>query len=329
MLRVAVGFSVLVAVMLSGCNPERGNADPAQKKPAETSFATERDDKETKPAAFDAKRAMAYLKSICDIGTRISGTEGMKKQQALIIKHFEGLKIKVQKQTFKAQQLTKRGQVEMTNLIFSWHPERKRRVILCSHYDTRPIADQEGDTRSWRKPFISANDGGSGVALLMELGNHMKDLKTEVGVDFVLFDGEEYIFDPNRDKYFFGSEYFATNYVKNRPKYRYVGAILLDMVGGKNASFPAEGFSARRAGALVQQLWKIADEQKCTAFKDQVGEAVQDDHLALLGAGIPTIDIIDFSYKHWHKLTDLPENCSGESLAQVSKVLTVWLQQVK
>jgi hypothetical protein len=329
MLRVTVGLSVVVAFMLSGCEQDRGGGEPVKKKPPQTSFATEREEKEDKPADFDAKRAMEYLKAICDIGTRISGSEGMKKQQALIIKHFEGLKAKVVKQTFQAQQNSQRKRVEMTNLIVSWHPERNRRVILCSHYDTRPIADQEGDRRSWRKPFISANDGGSGVALLMELGNIMKDLKTEVGVDFVFFDGEEYIFDPNRDKYFFGSEYFAKAYVTARPKYRYIAAILLDMVGGKNARFPAEGTSLRKAGALVQQVWKIAADQKCTAFKEEEGDSVLDDHLALLAVGIPAIDIIDFHYKHWHKLTDLPENCSGESLEQVSKVLTVWLQQVK
>src|SRR5207302_4382349 len=111
-------------------------------------------------------------------------------------------------QTFMAKQNSVKGQVEMTNIIVSFQPEKKRRVILCSHYDTRPIADQEPDPRDWRKPFVSANDGGSGVALLMELGNHMKDLKTNVGVDFVLFDGEEFVFN-RQDEYFFGSKHFG------------------------------------------------------------------------------------------------------------------------
>ena len=135
----------------------------------------------------------------------------MKKQQELIKKHFEDLGAKVQFQNFNAKQNSVKGKIEMTNIIVSFQPDKKRRVILCSHYDTRPIADQEPDPRDWRKPFVSANDGGSGVAFLMELGNHMKDLKTNVGVDFVFFDGEEYIFEtegPNKDRYFFGSEAF-------------------------------------------------------------------------------------------------------------------------
>src|SRR5262249_35837456 len=154
--------------------------------------------------------------------------------------------------------------VEMANLIASWHPDRQRRVILCSHYDTRPIADQEEKRRDWEKPFLSANDGGSGVALLMELAHHMKDLKTDVGVDFVLFDGEEYIFDPapEHDRYFFGSDNFAEAYRKEKSKLRYIGAVLLDMIGGEKASFPVEEHSWLSARALTRDLWQIADELK-------------------------------------------------------------------
>src|SRR5262249_62408596 len=155
------------------------------------------------------------------------------------------------------------------------------------------------------------------------------DLRTEVGVDFVFFDGEEYIFEPRRDKYFFGSEHFAEQYRKNRGKDRYAAAVLLDMVGGQNARFPAEGYSWSRAQPLVREVWKIAAELKCGAFQERVGERVQDDHLALQAAGIPAIDIIDFDYPHWHRLSDVPANCSGASLEQVARVLSVWLQRVK
>src|SRR5579871_5171682 len=162
-----------------------------------------------KDSDFDAKRAMGYLEAICKIGPRISGSEGMKKQQELIEKHFKDLGAKVEYQKFTARQVSQRQPTEMANMIVSWFPDRERRVILCSHYDTRPIADQEPNERDWRNPFVSANDGGSGVALLMELGQQMKDLKTNVGVDFVFFDGEEYIFQRG-DDYFFGSKHFGS-----------------------------------------------------------------------------------------------------------------------
>ncbi len=289
-------------------------------------------DRELGPAlalAFDGKRAMDYLTEICKIGPRISGTEGMKKQQELVKKHFEDQEGKVEFQRFTARQLSQRNPVDMANIIISWNPERLRRVILCSHYDTRPIADQEEDRRKWTQPFLSANDGGSGVALLMELANHMKALKTNVGIDFVLFDGEEYIFEPNRDKYFFGSEHFAQAYRPGQTRQRYVAAILLDMIGGKNARIPAEQHSYMKAGALVREIWAIAAELKCDTFQNRVGQAVQDDHLALNAVGIPAVDLIDFDYPHWHRLSDVPANCSADSLEQVARVLSVWLQRVK
>src|SRR5437899_10655530 len=101
----------------------------------------------------------------------------MQKQKEMLKKHFVALGARVHFQKFTARQASRGQEVEMANLIVSWHADRKRRVILCSHYDTRPIADQEENIRKWHEPFVSANDGGSGVALLMELGNHMRALK--------------------------------------------------------------------------------------------------------------------------------------------------------
>jgi hypothetical protein len=103
----------------------------------------------------------------------------------------------------------------------------------------------------------------------------------------------------------------------------------MDMIAGKSARFPIEPYSLMQAGALLRDLWSIAAELKCTAFVDRTGTQVQDDHLALNAAGIPAVDIIDFNYPHWHRLTDLPENCSPEGMQQVARVLTVWLQRVK
>jgi len=280
---------------------------------------------------FDGKRAMTYLEDLCRIGPRISGGDGMRKQQQLLEKHFETLGGRIEWQRFTARQKSQRKPIEMANLIVSWHPQRQRRIILCSHYDTRPIADQELDRRKWTEPFVSANDGGSGVALLMEMGHLIKKISVRVGVDFVFFDGEEYIFDPapQGDIYFFGSEHFAQTYRKNPPSHQYTAAVLLDMIGGKNARFPIEQNSMFQAGDLVQELWKIAAEQKCIAFANEMGPEVRDDHLALNRVRIPAADIIDLDFPHWHRLSDIPANCSADSLEQVARVLLVWLQRLK
>jgi hypothetical protein len=327
--KTAAVLIVVVIVVASGCfvlSKQPGGSDRETAREKETEFAADRDGGK---GGFDAKRAMGYLEAVCKIGPRISGTEGMTKQQELIEKHFKDLGAKVEYQKFTARQASRRRPTEMANMIVSWHPEREKRVILCSHYDTRPIADQEDDRRNWTKPFVSANDGGSGIALLMELGHHMKDLAPKVGVDFVFFDGEEYIFDSDSDHYFFGSEHFADEYKKGKGKVKYQAAILLDMVAGKDASFPAEMNSLMKAGALVEEFWNVAEQVKATAFVKERGPNVQDDHLALNRGGIPAIDIIDFSYPHWHKLSDKPENCSGESMAQVARVLSAWLRRAK
>jgi hypothetical protein len=328
---------ILVAIVLVGGIPGLFMGQPWSAKagspPAPEGFASDR-----APAAtsdFDAARAMGYLNDVCNIGPRMSGTDGMKKQQELLETHFKPLADAVTWQRFEGTQRSVHAPVPMANLIVSWKPERRRRVIICSHYDTRPHADQETDPRRWRMPFVSANDGGSGVALLMELAHRMKGLDSAVGVDFVLFDGEEYVFD-GQDEYFLGSKNFARDYRRARLKDRnpplYVGAVLLDMVGGKGARFPVEQNSWFKASALVKQVWGIADELKCASFRsaEMSKVPVQDDHIPLNDvAGIPTVDVIDFDYAHWHRITDVPENCSGDTLAGVARVLTVWLQRVR
>jgi hypothetical protein len=322
MSRLAGSVLVLAAAVVVGCFMSKSSTENA----GPTEFAADRALPE--PAPFDAARAMSYLEKLCAIGPRISGTEGMARQQDLLKKHFEAQGGKVELQKFTARQLSQKEPVAMANLIVSWHPDRERRVILCSHYDTRPIADQEPDPRRWHDPFVSANDGGSGAALLMELAHAMKDLKTDVGVDFVFFDGEEYVFERS-DRYFFGSDHFAAAYRKGNGKSKYTAAILLDMIGGKDPRFPVETNSWFQANPLVKEVWGLAEQLKCPAFQLVGGPTVQDDHLALSRGGIPAIDIIDFQYKHWHRLSDRPENCSGDSLAQVARVLSVWLQRVK
>jgi glutaminyl-peptide cyclotransferase len=324
------GAVVLVAgfLLMPYFGFNHGKTAAGQEKPV-TPFAIDRALPDVAEVPFDGARAMGYLESICAIGPRMSGTPGMAKQQELIRKHFEKLGLTVQAQEFTAKQNSQKQARPMTNLIVSIHPDKNRRVILCSHYDTRPIADQERDPRKWREPFVSANDGGSGVAMLMELAQHLKNLKLNVGVDLVFFDGEEFVFEPERDRYFFGSEHFATQWKKNKRQPAYVAALLFDMIAGRNAKFPIESYSLERYPELCQDIWRTAAELSATAFRRQRGERVMDDHLALQNAGIPALDIIDFDYPHWHRLSDKPENCSPEPMMQVAKVLTTWLQRLK
>lgn len=322
-----IALAGLLALAVEGCM--NGSAEPPPKKSGDA-FAADREEP-AQPVAFDAKRAYGYLEALCKIGPRISGSEGMKKQQQMLEKHFkeQGGQIEWQRFTATRKNDPRREEVAMANLVVSWHPDRMRRVILCSHYDTRPLADRERNPRDWHKPFLSANDGGSGVALLMELAHHMKDMKCNVGVDFVIFDGEEYIFEEG-DEYFLGSKHFGRQYRRARGKLFYGAAILLDMIAGKKPQFPIDPESWQRAPDLVRAVWNIARELECSAFdNNSFGQSMLDDHVPLNQNGIPAIDIIDAKYPHWHKLSDVPDNCCGESMEQVAKVIGVWLQRVK
>ena len=178
---------------------------------------------------------------------------------------------------------------------------------------------------------MGANDPGSGIAVLMEIANHLTDLDTRWGVDLVLFDGEELVFgnDPRVGEYFLGSEEFARIYSDlvrgRRTQTRYAAGIVLDMVGGRNLRIKQEPNSVDAVPQLVSQVWSVARSLRINSFRREMGREVMDDHLALIRAGIPTIDIIDFDYPYWHKADDLPENCSAESLADVGRVVTAWL----
>jgi glutaminyl-peptide cyclotransferase len=310
-------FAILAGVLVFfhplDAKPKQDSGDPAARK----------------AGPFDGEKALAYVSAICELGPRVSGSEAMAKQQEMVQRHFEKNGATVTFQKFDGRQPSQAKPVQMANLIASWHPDRKTRVLLSGHYDTRPIADQEPNVRDWTKPFASANDGASSVAFLMELSDHVKALKTEVGIDFVLFDGEEWIHDRNRDKFFLGSDHFAAEYKKAKDGPKYKAAILLDLFAGKGATYPVEENSREQAGPLVQDVWKIAADLGVKAFRWEQGPSVLDDHMALNRAGIPAIDIIDFDYEYWHRLADTPDKCSAESMANVAKVLMAWLEKAK
>lgn len=280
------------------------------------------------PKAPDPARAFGYLQKVCAIGPRISGTLGMTKQQELLTAHFTSLGAKVHFQEWDTPHPVTGQPVRLKNMLVSWHPEATERVLLCCHYDTRPRPDEEQNPRLQEAPFIGANDGGSGVAVLMELGNFLPGLPVKQGIDFLFFDAEEFIFQ-KPGKFFLGSEYFATQYRNTPPPFRYSCGVLLDMVGDKDLKIWQEVNSAQMAGFVTDSVWASAKAVGVKEFIARRKHTLNDDHLALNQiAGIPTCDVIDFDYPHWHKRNDLPAACSGESLAKVTSVMLHWIQHL-
>lgn len=285
-------------------------------------------------ASLDPKRAFSYLVKICDLGSRVTGTEGMRKQQALLEEHFTKLGGRIRWQTFETRHPETGAKVEVKNLTVSWNPDNLERVFLCTHYDTRPFP--VNDARNPKGLFVGANDGGSGTALFMELGHAMQSLPTKVGVDFVFFDAEELVYVESRDPYFLGSTHFSQSYIDDSSSPRFRCGILVDMIGDADLQLYYEQNSFKFARPLVDEVWGIARELKIKEFKPNVGYEIKDDHLPLNTiAKIPVIDLIDFDYTRgvpkgksfWHTTADTPDKCSGASLTKVGKVLLEWIKR--
>jgi hypothetical protein len=331
-------FAVTVAVLIAGCTLNMLQKSTAQKQTSEPEktpiVKTISQTKKTSQGVIgkpNARRAFGYLVKVCAIGPRISGTTGMAQQQKLIVGHFTKLGAQVRMQSFDAAHPQTATPVRMNNIVVTWNKQAKERVLLACHYDTRPFPDR--DPVNQRGRFIGANDGGSGVALFMELGHHMQTLQSTYGVDFVFFDGEELVYEP-RDKYFLGSEHFAREYRDNPPEHVYVWGVLVDMIADRRLAIYKEKNSIKYAPKLVDSIWATARELKMREFIHRAKYEIRDDHLPLNDiAHIPTCDIIDFDYgprsrPYWHTMKDIPANCSGASIAKVGQVLLKWLTQV-
>jgi glutaminyl-peptide cyclotransferase len=290
------------------------------------------------PSGLEPKRAFGYLEKICEFGPRPSGTPAIEKLQAYLIEHFKALGATVETQDFEVRHPLDGTPVTMRNLIVRIRPELKRRVLLCTHYDTRPFPDY--DPVNPQGVFIGANDGASGPALFQEIAPQLLKMDLNVGVDLVMFDGEELIFenDGTRGEYFLGSKHFATRYATDPKDFVYEAGILVDMIADKELQLYYERHSYDFARNLVRDVWAIAAKLKIREFVQRTRHTVRDDHLPLNEiARIPTIDIIDFDYprpstrgqKYWHTEQDIPANCSGESICKVGAVLLEWVKGLK
>lgn len=217
------------------------------------------------------------------------------------------------------------------NLVGSINPNAQRRLLLLAHWDSRPWADQEDASQ----PVLGANDGASGVAVLLSLAEAIKSngLNAELGIDILLTDVEDYgKTEWGDDSYALGAQYWARN--PHVPQYKAFGGILLDMVGARNARFPLEGVSAYYAPSLQQAVWAAASKAGFSSyFVFEEGGSITDDHVYINQiAGIPTIDIIDLPrnsatgfVNHWHTTKDDMSNIDKHTLKAVGQTLLQYI----
>lgn len=278
---------------------------------------------QTSSTHFDKDRAWHDLVKQVDFGPRVPGTDAHKKCRDWIVEQLKPSCDNVHLQELK-HVWSKNGQTKtMWNIVGeqNWK-NSKVRVALFAHWDTRPSADQEARPQDRNKPIPGANDGASGVAVLLELARVLKVTHPEVGIQYVFTDGED--LGPGLDEMFLGADYYAGHMPDPKPNY----GILLDMIGDKDLHVPMEPNSLQYAGNLLYDLYRHARTiGLATTFPMVAGPVIEDDHIPINRAGLPTVDLIDFDYDPWHTLQDTPDKCSADSLGKVGKLLQSWLEQ--
>ena len=276
---------------------------------------------------FDGNSAFNWLEQQCEFGPRNPGSVGYVDCKEFLIKSLANFSDTVFTQNFKNTELRDNKTFDLSNIIAEFKVNSEKYILLGAHWDTRPWADRDFDISNHSTPIIGANDGASGVAVLMELAKMFDNHPPPVNITLVLFDGEDMGVEGVNNSWAKGSQYFAKNLPIQKPDF----GIIVDMIGDSNLEIPIERNSYRVAPNLVNELWDLADKLKLSAFQNKLGYDIYDDHIPLWEiAEIPAIDLIDFKYpnqriNYWHTLNDIPQNCSSESLEQVGQLLSTYI----
>ena len=288
---------------------------------------------------FNADSAFVFVKAQTDFGPRVPFTEAHELCCNWLVDKLAQYADTVMVQEFRTRLYNNQG-ADGKNIIASFNPDAPKRVILCSHWDSRPYADHDPDETNWNHPIDGANDGASGVGVLIECARCFRNqpLPDKLGVDIILFDLEDYgprhdqaerYYDDRRNYWALGSQHWSEQ--PHIPGYKANYGILLDMVGGSQPNFMKEYYSQGYAAWLSNKVWHTAQDLGYRQyFVNELGDPISDDHLPMNEiAGIPTIDIIDLQPQstnqsfpeNWHTLNDNIEHIDKNTLGMVGNVL--------
>lgn len=294
--------------------------------------------------AFDADSALAFCGVQCDFGPRTMNSDAHDKCGRWIAAKFRsyGMEVQEQKANLKGWDGTV---LRSTNIMARFRPEADTRILLCAHWDSRPWADNDPDEANWRTPVMAANDGASGVGVMLEIARLLQnDTLLNCGIDFVCFDAEDYGTpqwadnqENSESTWALGAQEWARGIAASMPKdaegnmvcpYEY--GILLDMVGGQGAHFYQEGFSLRHASNIVSKVWSAANDAGFGSyFVSSPGGYITDDHNPINEIGIPCIDIIPYypdceqsSFgPTWHTISDDMQHLDANTLKAVGQTV--------
>lgn len=274
------------------------------------------------PREFDGTAAFRYVETQVAFGPRVPGTPGHEKMAAWLDSLGRATADSVFIQDWV--NVTSKGQkLSLHNVMMRFNPAAQDRILFLTHWDTRPIAEKSVNPEDRNKPIDGANDGASGVAVLLGMADALKKTPSPIGIDLLFVDGEDYGSFEDSTETLLGARYYAKN---QAPGPKPLFAVLLDMVGDRDLQIYQEGNSLLGAPEVVERVWdaaKIAGYSK--VFIDSPGQTMVDDHLPLQLQGIRAIDVIDFNYGSnnslWHTVDDTADKLSPQSLQAVGDVM--------
>jgi len=273
---------------------------------------------------FSGDRAMHWLEYQCALGHRSPGSPGHAALRTAFVAHSDSLGLAISPWRCSAPDPAGGEDLQLCNYVISAGPRGGRRLWIGAHYDTRPVSDHDPDPELARLPLAGANDGASGVAVLLHLAELLAADPPPIGVDLIFFDGEDSGLAGEPETFCLGSarmaaelKSFGNPLAAGDP----LGLILLDMVGEKNLEIPMESISLSQSADWTRSIFARAADLGLDAFIPVPGRPVFDDHVPFLRAGIPAVDLIDFEFPQWHTSGDVPSVCSPASLEQVGALM--------
>ncbi len=306
-------------------------------KPAQTT-TQQKERKTVMVPAFNGDSAFYFVKKQCDFGPRVAGSVEHQHCADWMVGTLNGYADTVFVQDFRARVYDGKV-IDGKNIIASFNPDAKKRIIIAAHWDSRPYADNDPDEANWKKPIDGANDGASGCGIMMEMARVMKThrIANNIGIDLIFFDLEDYGAPKWADEslhndlsWGLGSQYWSKK--PHISGYSAYYGILLDMVGAANPRFPKEYYSQMNSDWVLNKVWRIARNMGYDEyFSNELGDPINDDHIYMMHyAGIPTIDIIHLVgdenrtscfYPYWHTVNDNIEQIDVKTLQMVGNVM--------
>lgn len=266
--------------------------------------------------SFNADRAWEHLLAQCAFGPRVPGSQGHENCLRYLERSLRETSSDLTLQSFRAKPTGAPDTVRLTNLSARFGPTG-RPVLLGAHWDTRPWADCDPDSANHSVPILGANDGASGVAVLLTLAEIFAAAPPPIPVEVALFDCEDHGIAGDPLSWCLGSRRFAESLVPPFPR----AVIIVDIVGGKDLLICRESISEEYSGWLNDLIFETAQAMGLWGFENRVCYTTYDDHVPFLEAGLPAVDLVDMHYPQWHTLQDVPEACSKESLEEVGSLL--------